>query len=183
MPRAVSDQTEASLLVREAMDLYESPLIAYASNLLNGDHERARDVVQDTFLRLYLAEPDKVRAALKAWLYTVCRNRAFDVLRKEQRLDLGDEDKILAFQDHRPDPAAAADQNELGARAWALLDRLSENQREVIRLKFLHDCSYKEIARITGLGIGNVGFLMHVGLRKLRDLLSQEMETLHPPSS
>lgn len=182
MPRA-SDQTEASLLVREAMDLYESPLIAYASNLLNGDHERARDVVQDTFLRLYLAEPEKVRGALKAWLYTVCRNRAFDVLRKEQRLDLGDEEKILSFQDQRPDPATAADTGELGARAWALLDKLTENQREVIRLKFLHDCSYKEIARITGLGIGNVGFLIHVGLRKLRDLLNHEMEPIPPPSS
>ena len=65
-------------------------------------------------------------------------------------------------------------------RAWQLMERLSSNQREVIRLKFVDDCSYKDIARITGLSIGNVGFLMHVGLRKLRDLLTEELsETTH----
>ena len=57
------------------MGLYESQLIAYAANILAGDVERARDVVQDTFLRLWQSEPGRVRDNLKAWLYTVCRNR------------------------------------------------------------------------------------------------------------
>ncbi len=168
-------QSEAEVLVREAMELYESPLIAYAANLLAGDLERARDVVQDTFLRLFQADPARVRENLKAWLYTVCRNRAFDVLRKDQRLDLGGDEVLLTFRDHRPDPSQSTDTSELCDRAWQLMDRLSANQREVIRLKFISDCSYKDIARITGLSIGNVGFLMHVGLRKLRDLLTEEL--------
>ncbi len=174
--RLASDHTEAALLVREALELYESQLIAYATNILHGDMERAREVVQDTFLRLFVAEPDKVRSALKAWLYTVCRNRALDVLRKDQRLEIGDDEKVLAFTDQRADPSAAAETNELGARAWELVELLSANQREVIRLKFVHDCSYKDIARITGLTIGNVGFLMHMGLKKLRDLLNLELQ-------
>jgi RNA polymerase sigma-70 factor (ECF subfamily) len=171
-----NDPTEASALVQEALGLHEGPLISYAASILNGDYERARDVVQDTFLRLYLADPSTVRASLKAWLYTVCRNRALDVLRKEQRLDLGNEEMMLSFSDDRPDPASAADAQEIGQRAWELLPRLSANQQEVIRLKFQNDCSYKDIARITGLSIGNVGFLMHMGLRKLRDLLTPELE-------
>lgn len=168
-------QSEAETLVRGAMELYESQLIAYAANILAGDIERARDVVQDTFLRLFQAEPDRVRENLKAWLYTVCRNRSFDVLRKEQRLDLGDEQKILSFTDHRPDPSQASDTSEMYDRAWKMLEHLSKNQQEVIRLKFQHDCSYKDIARITGLSMGNVGFLMHVGLKKLRALLTDEL--------
>lgn len=180
MPHA-SEQTPASLLVTEALESYESQLIAYAANILHGDYERARDVVQDTFVRLYLAEPEKVRQALKAWLFTVCRNRAFDVLRKDQRLDLGQDEVIMAFRDENADPSRAADNNELGALAWKLLPKLSANQQEVIRLKFLHDCSYKEIARITGLTIGNVGFLMHVGLKKLRELLTLELEPASSP--
>lgn len=172
---APSPSTDSDALVREAMGLYESQLIAYAANILAGDIERARDVVQDAFLRLFQADPVRVRENLKAWLYTVCRNRALDVLRKEQRLDLGDEDKILAFSDHRPDPSQTSDTHELYDRAWVLLERLSKNQQEVIRLKFQHDCSYKDIARITGLSMGNVGFLMHVGLKKLRTLLTEEL--------
>ncbi len=157
------------------MELYESQLIAYAATLLNGDLERARDVVQDTFLRLYLAEPEKVRDSVKAWLYTVCRNRAFDILRKDSRLTFTDDDMLQSYCDARPDPSHSADTHELYDRAWELLEGLSSNQREVIRLKFLHDCSYKDIARITGLTTGNVGFLMHVGLKKLRELLNHEL--------
>ena len=48
---APSPSSESDALVREAMGLYESQLIAYADNILAGDIERARDVVQDTFLR------------------------------------------------------------------------------------------------------------------------------------
>ncbi len=71
--------------------------------------------------------------------------------------------------------AQEADTNELCQRVWGLLDRLSLNQREVIRLKFQHDCSYQEIAEITGLTTGNVGFLMHVAIKKLRELLGNEL--------
>jgi RNA polymerase sigma-70 factor (ECF subfamily) len=49
----------------------------------------------------------------------------------------------------------------------------------VVRLKFLHDCSYQEIAGITGLSVGNVGFIMHHAIKKLRELLSHDMADEH----
>lgn len=169
------ENQEASALVKQALDLHESSLIAYAASILNGDIDRARDVVQDSFLKLWLAEPDKVRDNVKAWLYTVCRNRAFDVLRKEQRLDLGNDEVIENHGDWRPDPSQSSDTHELCDRVWHLVERLSGNQQEVLRLKYIHDLSYKDIAAATGLTIGNVGFLMHVAIKKLRDLLSKEL--------
>lgn len=175
-----TEQDEASLLVRRALDQYESGLIAYTAGILGGDIERARDVVQDALLKLYLTEPAKVRDSLKAWLYTVCRNRALDVLRKDHRLDLGNEDAIGAAASFDPGPADHAESNELYARIWELVEHLRPNQREVIRLKFMHDCSYQEIANITGLTVGNVGFIMHTAIRKLRDLLTRE--TTHHPN-
>ncbi len=168
-------QDEPSALVRQALEQHESALIAYAAGILGGDIDRARDVVQDTFLRLYLSDPIKVRENLKAWLYTVCRNRALDCLRKDQRLELGNDDFIASTPSEQRDPSQEADTNELCQRVWGLLDRLSLNQREVIRLKFQHDCSYQEIAEITGLTTGNVGFLMHVAIKKLRELLGNEL--------
>ena len=63
---------------------FESPLIGYAATILN-DPDRARDVVQDTFIRLCQQDPGKVRDHLKSWLFTVCRNRALDLLRKDKR--------------------------------------------------------------------------------------------------
>ncbi|TDU81155.1 RNA polymerase sigma-70 factor (ECF subfamily) [Prosthecobacter fusiformis] len=170
-------QDEASLLVRRALDQYESNLIAYTAGVLNGDFERARDVVQDSLLKLYLTDPEKVRDNLKAWLFTVCRNRALDILRKDHRLDLGNEDALAGAVSFDPDPAENADSHELHARIWELVEKLRPNQREVIRLKFMHDCSYQQIADVTGLTVGNVGFIMHVAIKKLREHLNRELAT------
>ncbi|MBK8039188.1 MAG: RNA polymerase sigma factor [Verrucomicrobiaceae bacterium] len=173
------DQDEASILVRRALDQHESNLIAYAASILGGDIERGRDVVQDSLLKLYLTDPARVRDNLKSWLYTVCRNRAFDILRKDHRLDLGDEEILEAAPCHDPDPGHLAIQRELYEHIWRCVEQLRPNQREVIRLKFLHDCSYQEIAGITGLTVGNVGFIMHHAIRKLRDLLAEEAAQPH----
>jgi RNA polymerase sigma factor (sigma-70 family) len=174
---------EAALLVRRALDQYESSLIAYTAGILNGDLERAREVVQDAMLKLYLTDPERVRENLKAWLFTVCRNRALDILRKDQRLDLGNEDALGLAVSFEPDPAENADVQEMHARLWQMVDRLRPNQREVIRLKFMHDCSYQEIANVTGLSIGNVGFIMHTAIKKLRDLMRRDFAPQSPPSS
>jgi RNA polymerase sigma-70 factor (ECF subfamily) len=170
-----NDQDEASVLVRRALDQYETQLIAYAAGILGGDIDRGRDVVQDSLLRLYLTEPAKVRDNLKSWLYTVCRNRALDILRKESRLDLGDDERMAAEPSAAPDPHQRTLQRELCDGVWKCVDQLRPNQREVVRLKFLHDCSYQEIAEITGLSTGNVGFIMHHAIKKLRELLSHQM--------
>ena len=69
--------------VLSAVGRYETPLIQYAGRLL-GDSERARDVVQDTFLKLCQQERASLSDRLAEWLYTVCRNRALDVMRKER---------------------------------------------------------------------------------------------------
>ncbi len=55
------------------------------------------------------------------------------------------------------------------------LEQLPENQREVIRLKFQQELSYKEISEATGLAVGNVGFLLHTGLKRLRSLLPEDL--------
>ena len=175
-------QDEAAVLVRRALDQHESTLIAYTASILGGDIERARDVVQDAMLRLYLTEPDRVRENLKSWLFTVCRNRAFDILRKEQRLDLGNEEVIEAATDHEPDPSQSAGMHELYEHIWGCVDRLRPNQREVVRLKFLHDCSYQEIAGITGLSVGNVGFIMHHAIKKLREVMSSDLSEEYTPT-
>ena len=48
------------------------------------------------------------------------------------------------------------------------IERLPANQQEVVRLKFQNGFSYKEISRITTLSVGNVGFLIHTAVARLR---------------
>ncbi|NNC89925.1 MAG: sigma-70 family RNA polymerase sigma factor [Akkermansiaceae bacterium] len=160
--------------VEHALAEFERPLVAYAMGFVH-DLERARDVVQDTFIRLYQQDRSKVERSLKAWLFTVCRNRALDVLRKEKRMvELSDE-RLAGLESEAAGPGVRADWDERVGQVMKALERLSENQREVIRLKFQQGLSYKEISALTGLTTGNVGFQLHAGLKRLRSLLPPDL--------
>jgi RNA polymerase sigma-70 factor (ECF subfamily) len=162
--------------VEQAMADHESSLIGYAATILH-DTDRARDVVQDTFVRLCHQDVAKVRDNLKPWLFTVCRNRALDLLRKDKRTRPLEDIrwKKIAGPDLQPDQQT--DFDERLAQVIKLLDRLSDNQREVILLKFQQGLSYQEIQQITGLTSGNIGFLIHTGLKRIRMLLPDDLKS------
>lgn len=160
------------LWVLEALNRFERPLTHYAHRLLGGDSERARDVVQDTFLRLCAQCEADLDGRLAEWLFTVCRNRALDVLRKEGRMTRLGDDQVSTQLSPEPDPADCAEQADSAQRALRMLDDLPPNQREVLRLKFQNGFSYREISRISGLSVTNVGFLIHTGLKTLRKHLA-----------
>jgi RNA polymerase sigma factor (sigma-70 family) len=162
--------------VGQAMMDFESPLIGYAATILN-DPDLARDVVQDTFVRLCQQDPAKVRDNLKSWLFTVCRNRALDLLRKEKRSQPLEDIAWKKVAGPGLQPDEKADQQERLSQLNVYLDRLTANQREVITLKFQQGLSYQEIHQITGLATGNIGFLIHTGLKRLREILPADLRT------
>jgi len=162
-------------LVESAQADFEGPLTGYAAQLLGGDWERAKDVVQDTFIKLHRQDPEAIRGKLKSWLYTVCRNRSIDVLRKENPMMTSGGEAFENINDATPDPAHAMERKERFEEVLRFLDRLPENQREVIRLKFQGDLSYKEISEVTGLSVSNVGFLIHTGIKRLRSLMDVQL--------
>jgi RNA polymerase sigma factor (sigma-70 family) len=152
---------------------FEQPLIRYAAHI-TGDIERAREVVQDTFLKLCRQKPAQIRSHLAQWLYTVCRNRALDVLRKERRMT-GISDAQLELQSHPgPEATAVLEKEEQLSDILKILTTLPTNQQEVIRLKFQNDMSYQEISRITNLTVSNVGFLIHTGLKTIREKIQTQ---------
>ncbi|MCP5534748.1 MAG: sigma-70 family RNA polymerase sigma factor [Akkermansiaceae bacterium] len=162
-------------LVERAVSEYESPLIGYAKTIVH-DLDRARDVVQDTFIRLYQQDASKVSDGLKSWLFTVCRNRALDVLRKERRL-VSVDDEILAAEDSGVEtPGQITADHERVEMVKSYIARLPENQATVILLKFEEGYSYQEISDATGLSSGNVGFLIHTGMKRLREILPDELK-------
>jgi RNA polymerase sigma-70 factor (ECF subfamily) len=161
--------------IEQALAEYESPLIGFAYGILK-DADRARDVVQDTFIRLCRQDVGKVRDGLKSWLFTVCRNRALDVLRKEGRMSsLDDPDLRHPVLAVTAEPATSADREERMEMVLRYLDRLPENQKTVILMKFRDGLSYQEISEKTGLSGGNVGFLIHTGLKRIRQLLPPDL--------
>ncbi len=153
--------------VRSQMREHEGALIRYAASI-TGDLEQARDVVQDTFVRLCAQQPGRLQGHATEWLFTVCRNRALDVRRKESRMQPLCDNQLAGCASADPPPSDAAEQGEARSQALALLETLPDNQREVIRLKFQNGLSYREISRITNLSVSNVGVLIHTAIKTMR---------------
>ena len=160
--------------IRQALADFERPLLRYALRKCNGDLERARDAVQDTFLRLCREKREKIEDHLAPWLYTVCRNRILEIRRKEDRMTALSEERLAVTPAAAGNPATAMEKQDAINSVTALLTTLPDNQQEVIRLKFQNDLSYKQISSITNLSVSNVGYLIHTGIRTLRRKLHQQ---------
>jgi len=153
--------------IRAALERYEQPLLRYAVRITH-DVECARDVVQDTFIRLCETEPAKVDGSVAAWLYTVCRNRAFDVVKKEGRMDALDERQADASTNGKAGPRAVAERHEAYGLVVETLQGLPEKQQEAFRLKFEDDLTYREISQVMGVSLGKVNNLIAEALEALR---------------
>jgi RNA polymerase sigma factor (sigma-70 family) len=153
--------------IRGALRDHERPLLRYATRLLT-EPERARDVVQDTFTKLCRQPREQIDGHVAEWLFTVCRRGALDVLRKEGRMNRFEEGQAERLVAPEPPPAVQAERHESWQQVVELIDHLPPHQQEVVRLKFQEGFSYKEIATITKLSVGNVGFLLHTALATLR---------------
>ncbi len=164
--------TPQSEFIKRALEQYESPLIHYALRL-TGNLDRARDVVQDTFLKLCRRSCNTFDGNLAPWLFTVCRNGAFDLQRKERRMTIAAELSEQPSTAHQS-PEATVISRDSAERVFRMLDQLPDNQQEVVRLKFQNDMTYQEIADVTGLSVTNVGFLLHTAIKRLRELLQCE---------
>ena len=157
--------------IGEVLEEYQAGLIRYAMRI-TGDLEKARDVVQDTCLQLCKQEPARIKGHLAPWLYTVCRNRALDVQRKESRMTVLQEVDGFMAVDPAQSPARQVETREMVTEVLGALNQLTPNQQEVIRLKFQAGLSYREIGQITGLSTSNVGFQIHTGIKKLRQKIA-----------
>ena len=154
--------------MRAVVRRYELPLTQYAQRI-TGCRERARDVVQDTFLRFGQLAPGALEGEPAKWLFTVARHRALDLCRKEQRMTYLDPAAAESEPSADPSPADALARKEAAGFLLRILEKLPPRQQEVIQLKFQNGLSYQEISEVTQLSVSNVGFLIHKGIKALRE--------------
>src|SRR6266480_2732557 len=171
---ANADSERMRLLLRR----FEIPLLQFATRL-TGDRERARDVVQETFVKFQnngaFQNPEPA-----TWLFTVCRNGALNICRKERRMQYLDEKLIEAREAEQPMPFERLEQKEAAGFLLKIVATLPPRQQEVLQLKFQDDLSYHQIAEITKTTANNVGVLIHTALKTLRQRYAQASKEFLP---
>ena len=153
--------------LQEVVDCHEAALLRYTARIVGND-DRARDIVQDAFLRLWKSDSPPEDSRVAQWLFAVCRNRAIDVVRKERRMDPLTDKAMASAEAGGVSPSEAVERRETRGRLLRMIDDLPPSQQEVIRLKFQNGFSYRQIAGITGKSVSNVGVLLHAAIQALR---------------
>lgn len=171
--KAVFDERLAAF--EKIVSEYEAPLLRYATRIIR-QYDTAQVVVQDTFIRLFKAWKDEFVPSpqLSSWLYCVAHNCAVDLLRREARrhqthLRHAEEQDDMV----EPDRGAGFEISEEAAEAAEALTTLSLREQQLVILKVYENKTYAEIAQITGLTSGNVGYILHHAMKKLAVAMSQ----------
>jgi RNA polymerase sigma factor (sigma-70 family) len=156
----------------EIVHRFEVPLLQYAQRI-TGDREQARDVVQETFVKFQRNGALRREDEPATWLFTVCRNAALNVCRKERRIMYVGEEIIEGRESDQPMPFDRLEQKEAAGFLLRIVGTLPPRQQEVIQLKFQNDLSYQQIADIMQTTANNVGVLIHTALKTLRERYAQ----------
>lgn len=157
----------------EIYDLYSGKLYAYAMRLL-GSQDMAEDCVAETFSRFLLALKNGggPRQYLQAYLYRVAHNWITDTYRRQPPPPLELKEELNSGEEAVEQHAEEKFQQERLRRALRLL---TEDQRQVIVLRFLEDMENEEVAAALQKEVGAVKALQHRAVASLRRIL-QPME-------
>src|ERR1700722_11781909 len=151
---------------QELVERYETRLLNFVYRTI-GDREKAEDLVQEVFIRVYrhLHRFDRSKK-FSTWAYTIASNLAKNELRNRSRNPLvlfqtimknwDDEDRPLQFEDSASRPDDLYRKRHLRELVEASVARLPEHHRQVFVLRELEGKSYEEIAEITACNLGTV---------------------------
>lgn len=181
------DEQQLIALVRDGdeqafgqiVQVYKDKIVNFLFQI-TGDYQKAVDLSQETFLRVYF-KADKYRpiAPLSSWIYAIASNLAKTELKKRKRMP------IVSFEELPPavevsTPSGETSDSGLSANLRLALDRLSPRYRIPVLLKDVEGYSQEEIARIIQRPVGTVKARISRGRTMLKRSLEKARGDMIP---
>jgi RNA polymerase sigma-70 factor (ECF subfamily) len=168
-------------LLDELIGRYQYRLPRYLWTL-TGNREAAEDLFQETWIRvLEKGHQYNPRWRFEAWLFSIARNLAIDLLRRRQPeslealLNTSEEGAAREWPDRESatpfETVAAGEQSE---RVKGVLRRLPPDAREVLVLRFQEDMDLSEIAEVVRAPLSTVKSRLYRGIEAFRNLLEED---------
>ena len=162
---------------RELLDL-RSFLLAFCRKLAGP--QLGEDLAQETLMKALVSKESFIKGSnLKAWLFTIARNRIIDWYRKKKSLSLdsltekaGTEGEL--FKDTKP-----THNIEMTYEAKALMEKIQAIDplyQQAVYFRFIEGLEPKEIAAIIGQSVNVVSVRIHRGIRQLRKLAGYDAQ-------
>lgn len=151
-----------------------APMLLGFLNARMGNRQLAEEVLQDVMLAVWEnAHTFEARSKVKTWVLTIARNRAINATRRKQLpiINLSD---VFSLSSEDTGPTEAFERAEKYDKVRAAIQRLPEQQREVLVLVFYHQLTGPEVAEVLDISEGTVKSRLHRAKENLKGLLAQE---------
>ena len=163
---------------REVLERYSDPLYRYLYGI-TGDTQLSQDILGDTFLRMVekIDSYTYYGAPFKAWLYRIAHNLAINAVKRARHtVGMEDLDRVAKpVTDPALRIAAQIEEQELRAALRAALPELTEEQQQVLMLRFVEGKSPGEVAETLGKSENAVKQLQFRAVRSLERLMQRRV--------
>ena len=179
-PELSDEQLMARVAARDSAafellyDRHSAVVLGIAVKIV-GDRAVGEEVLQETYWRMWTqaATFDPAKGPLRAWLFSIARRQALDVLRRQSvRPAAARDDSEARRLETAPatdeDVPVAAEQAIAAEQLRGALDQLSAEQKRVLELAYFGGLTRQEIARVAGTPLGTVHTRARLGLLALR---------------
>lgn len=150
---------------------YSNDIYKFILYMLN-DHEQAKDLMQDTFIRAYHNLDSYRGESTKGWLFKIARNITIDFIKRKKPIYYS-LDSFRLIPSKNPTPEKVLDLNEQERQLYLALAKLKRPYREVIILRKIKEFSTKETAEILGWKEGRVKTTLWRALGELKKQLEK----------
>lgn len=155
---------------------YHEPLMRYLQRISGSDH-LAEELHQATWMSV-LEHIDKFGPAsgsggFKAWLFRIATNKANDVWRSRGREKTAKEGLKLIREVESPATGHHLEGSEQQTKLLNAIQRLPENQRQVLMLRYYGDMKFVDIATMLGCPLNTALGRMHKAILKLKELMEE----------
>lgn len=135
----------------------------------------AEEALQEVYVRIWerAAQYELSRGRALAWMVTIARYCAIDLMRRERMTLVGDDALAEVADENAAEPGAFEKPNHFDD----CIGQLSQNTQRCLTLAFVEGRSHDEIARLTSNPLGSVKSWIRRGLISLKDCLSAERQT------
>lgn len=153
----------------DAYDMYADAIFRHCFfRVFN--REKAKDMAQDVFVKTwgYISRGGEIKN-IRAFLYKVATNLIIDESRKKRALSL---DALMEEGfDFGADGREKAENIISAKEALTLVEKLDDNHREIVLMRYVEGLSPKEIAEILGETENMVSVRIHRGVKKIKELV------------
>jgi RNA polymerase sigma-70 factor (ECF subfamily) len=167
----------------ELMRRYQERVYWVARRIV-GSHDDADDVVQETFVKAYLALGEfRGDSSFFTWIYRIAVNLSLNALRKRQVLNYLHESELLSrILPSTDDPGKALENAEAESALHRAVATLPEKQKAVFVMRYFDEMTYEEIGRVLKTSVGGLKANYFHALRKVREYMRHEIQDGETPT-